>query len=331
MAALWDTLRDATVAVLAGLPLGWGGFAVVAILTYYAQHGRKGTFREAIAYVFPRELRNSVTLKSDMLGLISTAIVLPVITARIGLGAVAVLSVADFVRSRLIDFFGPIAPWSASSDILIISTQTLFLFLASDLGEYVSHRLHHQVDLLWAFHRSHHSSERLNPLSAYRFNPITQIVSPEQPVESLVFGAFGGICLYFIGPRFAPEAFGLYIARESFRLFWAAFNHCHLPINFGPLDYVMVSPRNHSIHHSAELRHRDKNFGTVFCYWDWIFGTLYIPGRDETWREGLSETELGPHNPHASIRGFLVEPCLYFVRSIRRSFTFLQSKLIDHR
>ena len=39
--------------------------------------------------------------------------------------------------------------------------------------------------------------------------------------------------------------------------------------------YLIVSPGAHTIHHSMEIEHRDKNFAFMFPIIDHIFGTYY--------------------------------------------------------
>ena len=63
--------------------------------------------------------------------------------------------------------------------------------------------------------------------------------------------------------------------------------HSHIPLSFGWLNLIIPGPAVHQIHHSAELRHRDTNFSQNPPFWDFIFGTYYMPKRGETWRCGL--------------------------------------------
>jgi hypothetical protein len=42
--------------------------------------------------------------------------------------------------------------------------------------------------------------------------------------------------------------------------------------------------------------------------WDWMFGTLYLPVKGETYRWGLNEEEIGANNPHMSVRALYLEP-----------------------
>jgi hypothetical protein len=36
-------------------------------------------------------------------------------------------------------------------------------------------------------------------------------------------------------------------------------------------------PAHHHVHHSANPKHFNKNFGSCLALWDWMFGTLYVP------------------------------------------------------
>jgi sterol desaturase/sphingolipid hydroxylase (fatty acid hydroxylase superfamily) len=64
--------------------------------------------------------------------------------------------------------------------------------------------------------------------------------------------------------------------------------HANVKTNFGLFKYVMVTPQSHRIHHSIDPRHRDKNFGVVFSFWDRMFGTLY-PHYDEYPETGITD------------------------------------------
>jgi sterol desaturase/sphingolipid hydroxylase (fatty acid hydroxylase superfamily) len=75
-----------------------------------------------------------------------------------------------------------------------------------------------------------------------------------------------------------------------FNLLFANLRHSHVWLAWPPsLGWILGSPANHQIHHSAEERHLDKNFGGVFAIWDWMFGTLYLPREREVFRMGLAD------------------------------------------
>ena len=95
------------------------------------------------------------------------------------------------------------------------------------------------------------------------------------------------------------------------------FQHSHVRTTLGPLNYIFPSGEMHQIHHSAELKHRDKNFGNGSALFDWIFGTIYIPKPDEVIRLGLSEDEIGAQNPHKRAIDIYTEPFAYTWRVLR--------------
>jgi sterol desaturase/sphingolipid hydroxylase (fatty acid hydroxylase superfamily) len=51
------------------------------------------------------------------------------------------------------------------------------------------------------------------------------------------------------------------------------------------LGRIVVSPAHHQVHHSANPKHFNKNFGSCLALWDWMFGTPYMP---EKTREPLT-------------------------------------------
>ena len=79
----------------------------------------------------------------------------------------------------------------------------------------------------------------------------------------------------------------------------------------------MLAPVMHNLHHSIELHHRDKNNAVVLTLWDWMFGTLYLPKKGETWRWGVHEEAFGDQNPHKTLKGFYGEPFVVACRQIR--------------
>ena len=49
------------------------------------------------------------------------------------------------------------------------------LFVARDFGVFAAHALQHRVPLLWAFHKVHHTTTALTPLSALRAHPVDDV------------------------------------------------------------------------------------------------------------------------------------------------------------
>ena len=62
------------------------------------------------------------------------------------------------------------------------------------------------------------------------------------------------------------------------------------------VSYIFISPAQHQTHHSIDAKHYDKNFGLIFAFWDWLFGTLYVPKGYEKLEFGISREEPNPFN-----------------------------------
>jgi sterol desaturase/sphingolipid hydroxylase (fatty acid hydroxylase superfamily) len=52
-----------------------------------------------------------------------------------------------------------------------------------------------------------------------------------------------------------------------------------------------MSPAHHQIHHSVDARHWNKNFAVKLAVWDALFGTLAMPGKRETLKVGLPDSD----------------------------------------
>jgi sterol desaturase/sphingolipid hydroxylase (fatty acid hydroxylase superfamily) len=67
--------------------------------------------------------------------------------------------------------------------------------------------------------------------------------------------------------------------------------HSTLPITFGRLGYLIVSPEFHKLHHSADPRHHYGNYGGAMAVWDHLFGTYLEPTSDQL-KFGLHAEEI---------------------------------------
>jgi sterol desaturase/sphingolipid hydroxylase (fatty acid hydroxylase superfamily) len=72
--------------------------------------------------------------------------------------------------------------------------------------------------------------------------------------------------------------------------------HSHVWLSFGrTLDHIICVPSLHQIHHSQAPQHWDRNYAVIFSFWDWIFGTLYMPDRQEKLVYGVYGMTRQPH------------------------------------
>jgi sterol desaturase/sphingolipid hydroxylase (fatty acid hydroxylase superfamily) len=192
---------------------------------------------------------------------------------------------------------------------LVLLTQFLVFYFAFNFAFYWAHRAMHQNTLLWSVHRPHHSAETLTFLTSGRVHPFETLGLSLW--TTLWSGCAAAALSYYTGvathPLF-PVAFFLWLI---FTDVIDKFQHSHVRTSLGPLNYIIPSGEMHQIHHSAELKHRDKNFGNASSVFDWMFGTIYIPRPEETFRLGLSEHEVGAQNPHKRAIDIYTEPFAY--------------------
>ena len=118
--------------------------------------------------------------------------------------------------------------------------------------------------MLWKFHAIHHSSRDLDWLSASRLHPVNEVVTKLAQVVPLYLLGFRGEALASVVPILT---------------FWAIFIHANVRWDFGPLRYVIATPRFHRWHHTSEEEGLDKNFAGLFPWIDLLFGTFYMPNR----------------------------------------------------
>ena len=132
-------------------------------------------------------------------------------------------------------------------------------FVGIDFAAYWSHRFNHKVNLFWNRHIVHHSSEEFNLSCALR-----QSVSD---VIGIYFFLY--IPLALIGIPVIVIAYTAPI--HLFAQFWY---HTRLISKMGFLEYIIVTPSHHRVHHAINPEYIDKNLSTIFIIWDKLFGTF---------------------------------------------------------
>ena len=76
--------------------------------------------------------------------------------------------------------------------------------------------------------------------------------------------------------------------------------HSHIGIQYWKwLEYLIISPAQHQLHHSVDSRHYDKNFGATLAIWDWFFGSLNHSEDTDLLTLGVKESDISePHSLH---------------------------------
>ena len=166
-----------------------------------------------------------------------------------------------------------------------------------DFFEWLRHRMHHRVPLLWRLHRVHHTDPHVDATTALRGHPLESLVA--YSYFSLLVLAFG----------IDPLALALRSLIAAIALAWhhAGFR---LPERLDAIiSLVTPTPRTHRLHHSRDVRFTDSNYGTLFTWWDRMLGTfspghLRPPDGGKTGLEGFDTPE------RQSLIGVLRSPLL---------------------
>ncbi|MEL7147105.1 MAG: sterol desaturase family protein [Bacteroidota bacterium] len=165
-----------------------------------------------------------------------------------------------------ITFFMYFYVYENLSFFTIENTLTNFFigFILVDLCYYIAHRSVHRVSILWVDHSVHHSSTEYNLSTGIR-NGSYQILYEHLFYLPL---AFAGFDIVLFGEIFAAAQLYQFIV------------HTKKIKTMGFLDYVLVTPSHHRVHHATNSQYIDKNYGGVLIIWDKLFGT-FVPEEEE--------------------------------------------------
>ena len=132
-------------------------------------------------------------------------------------------------------------------------------FLALDFAGYWVHRLAHTVNFFWNNHIVHHSSEEYNLACALR-----QSISVYFRIYAflLIPAAMFGV---------PQQVIAVVAPLHLFAQFWYHTQHIN---KMGWLEYIIVTPAHHRVHHAINPEYLDKNYSQIFIFWDRMFGTF---------------------------------------------------------
>ena len=140
----------------------------------------------------------------------------------------------------------------------LVPVYWIMLVLCEDFLYYWLHRFDHEIRLFWAVHVTHHSSEQMNFSVGFRssvFQPLYRFIY----FIPLAFMGFSPVDIMFV---------------FSATQIWGIFVHTELIHKMGWLEYIMVTPSHHRVHHASNSKYLDKNMGMFLIIWDKIFGTF---------------------------------------------------------
>lgn len=132
------------------------------------------------------------------------------------------------------------------------------VFILQDFAYYVLHYVDHKSRMFWAVHITHHNSEEFNITTGFRspvFQPLYRYLY-FSPLAFLGFNPWHIMLAYSV-----LQVYGTWVHTKTVK-------------SMGILEYILVTPSHHRVHHACNIRYLDRNMGMALIIWDKIFGTF---------------------------------------------------------
>ena len=172
--------------------------------------------------------------------------------------------------------FLPLPSWPAGAPVVTTEGWPGFLirgpelaswtavFVLVDLAYYWMHRLSHEVNILWAGHVVHHSSEEYNLTVALR--------------QSALHGLMSWV--FYVPLALVGVPWLMFAVCHGLNLIYQFWIHTREIDRLGPVETLFNTPSHHRVHHGVNPKYQDRNFAGVFIVWDKLFGT-FTPEEEE--------------------------------------------------
>lgn len=288
------------------------GAGFTALLIAMVLRRKRLSLRGAVRLLLPRRLISHASTKLDIkLFFVGVYFLLLQVVL---VGGTSLLSVTGTVKA-LTAAFGA-TPQPVRPSYAITALCMVLVFLAVEFGYWFAHFMMHKVPALWEFHKVHHSAEVLTPLTEWRQHPLELMLFPV-----LMGGAScliqGPIVWYFGASALVLDPMTANLISMAFWYTILHLRHSELPFYAtGLLGKLIQAPAHHQVHHSTNPKHFDKNLGYCLSVFDWMFGTLYVPRKGETFSYGLGHAD----SPLETAVGSVLAP-------IGRAFTLITRRL----
>ena len=150
------------------------------------------------------------------------------------------------------------APWGVDTAALVAWASA---FVLVDFCYYWSHRLSHEVNLLWAGHVVHHQSEEYNLSVALRQASIGKAMT----------------WVFYLPLALIGMPWQLFAVSHGLNLIYQFLIHTRAVGTMGRLtEWVLNTPSHHRVHHGVNPKYQDKNYAGVFILFDRWFGTFQV-------------------------------------------------------
>jgi sterol desaturase/sphingolipid hydroxylase (fatty acid hydroxylase superfamily) len=277
---------------------------LIALVIYLLRFISTEEQKSFLEYFFPKEvfLHKSAILDYQNyvpIMLIKSFILVPFTTI------LSATFIANMVSKSLTYLTGITTLFPINQSLVLYNVAfSIFVIIIVDFGYFYNHYLRHKIPLFWEFHKIHHTAEVLTPFTLYRHHPLDYVV--QTITVSICSGIGIGLWTYVFGSQNqALYINGIPVLLFAFYL-TGNFRHSHIWLAFPYwISHIFISPAQHYIHHANESKYYDTNYGKIFAFWDWIFGTLYVPKQYEKLDLGLPSEEGNQFN---SVLNFYWQP-----------------------
>jgi sterol desaturase/sphingolipid hydroxylase (fatty acid hydroxylase superfamily) len=148
----------------------------------------------------------------------------------------------------------------------------VFAFVIYDFCYYLFHRLSHERKIFWAAHVAHHQSEEYNLSTALRQTSMSFLLSWVFYIPCFLIGM--------------PAE--MFVSVASINLIYQFWVHTRFIPELGPVEWLLVTPSNHRVHHARNANYIDKNYGGVFIVWDRLLGSYKREDKNEAADYGIT-------------------------------------------
>ncbi|MFN0061180.1 MAG: sterol desaturase family protein [Myxococcaceae bacterium] len=129
-----------------------------------------------------------------------------------------------------------------------------------DLFLYCLHRIGHGVG--WRIHCAHHAPPHFSVAMSFR----------DSVVHLVVFAAAFVSLEFWLDLSFEEGALVSCVL-----LVFQVWTHVRAWIPLGPIDWLLIGPRHHCVHHATPMKADLVNLGGLLCFWDQMGGTYRHP------------------------------------------------------
>jgi len=198
----------------------------------------------------------------------------------LSLGMLSTLAKLAFISIGALVFARVENQWALFAFDQESAVHWVLALLFYDLCYYWFHRISHERQIFWGSHVVHHQSEDYNLSTALRQTSTGIFITWIFFIPCFLLG----IPLY------------MYVTIASGHLVYQFWIHTqHIP-KLGFLEWFLITPSNHRVHHAQNPQYVDKNYGGLLIIWDRLFGTFAEEDDNEKVIYGL-RTPLQSWNP----------------------------------